>query len=232
MTAVTGRRGLVLVVPIAVVALGAILFVVAAGDDDPSDERVTASPVPTSDDEEAPSETPEAVQATNEPSTPSEPSGPTFGPGTYVVGEDIQPGRYVIEDVEQCYWERRTREDEGASILANGNVSGRAVVEILEADGTFTSDECPPWALWSAPAAPVTEFGPGDWVVGAEIEPGRYRNEGGAFCYYERATSFDHELSNVVERDDAGFPVTVEIAPTDERFSSSGCGSWRPFGPG
>lgn len=66
------------------------------------------------------------------------------GDGTYVVGEDIQPGTYttiVPQDTLNCYWSRM-KDDTGdlTGIIANGNLApgahGRFTVK--KTDGAVT----------------------------------------------------------------------------------------------
>ena len=72
-------------------------------------------------------------------------AGRLFGPGTYLVGEEIEPGTYFIEGkIEGCYWERQ---DSAGEIIDNNFVgAGRRVeVTIRSSDYAFHSDGCGQW---------------------------------------------------------------------------------------
>lgn len=76
-----------------------------------------------------------------------EPEGITDG--TYLVGEDVEPGTYKTEGPAggvPCYWERLSNTTGGAgSILANGMVRGPSVVTIKDSDAAFHTERCAPW---------------------------------------------------------------------------------------
>jgi hypothetical protein len=182
--------------------------------DDPAVEQ--AADVPTT---EAPS--------TSSAPTTTVPLPPGFEDGTHLVGTDVQPGRYTSGGA-LCYWERRS----GTSgtfeeIIVNGNAEGQAIVDIPPGDVAFASTGCDRWTVYAPPDAPVTEFGPGDWVVGEQIAPGTYRADAG-LCAWERATSFRHDYDEILDYGFPDGPVTVEIQPGDVRFTSTGCGTWTP----
>ena len=71
-----------------------------------------------------------------------------IGPGTFIVGEDIQPGRYKARADSDglCYW-ARLKDDSGEfdSIIANNATAGRASVTIRRSDGAFETSGCTPW---------------------------------------------------------------------------------------
>ena len=71
-----------------------------------------------------------------------------IGEGTFIVGDDMQPGRYqaAADQDGLCYW-ARLRDDTGEfdSIIANDGTSGRASVTIQPSDGAFESSGCTPW---------------------------------------------------------------------------------------
>lgn len=76
----------------------------------------------------------------------------TIGEGTYLVGEDIEPGRYKARARAgmACYW-ARLRNDSGdvGSIIANGYSNGAASVTIRSSDGAFETSGCTGWTLRS-----------------------------------------------------------------------------------
>lgn len=61
------------------------------------------------------------------------------GPGTYLVGRNIQPGTYKGEAgsdiLNACYWERlRDVAGDAGSIIANDNAMGSFFVQVLSTD--------------------------------------------------------------------------------------------------
>jgi hypothetical protein len=75
----------------------------------------------------------------------------TVQDGTWLVGEDIPPGRYRTVDVvptdPPCYWERSDPSKAGAldGILANDLVSGGRPTVTLHEGEQFTSARCGAW---------------------------------------------------------------------------------------
>lgn len=161
--------------------------------------------------------------------TSTEPERPGFGPGTQMVDTDVQPGLYIATGVSFCYWERLSGvSGEFDDILANDNASDQAIVDIAASDVAFNSRGCGRWELYEATGAPADSFGEGDWVVGEQIQPGRYRADVDSSCYWERAAGFGHVFGEIVANDNVqqGSAI-VEISPNDRRFTSRGCGTWR-----
>ena len=75
-----------------------------------------------------------------------EASGELFGSGTYLVGDEIEPGTYVAEGtIEGCHWERQDRAGE---IIDNNFIDGRGrrvEVTIRPSDYAFHSEGCGQW---------------------------------------------------------------------------------------
>jgi hypothetical protein len=71
----------------------------------------------------------------------------SFGEGTWLVGDDIQPGTYRAGNVDACYWERLSGLSGSFNdIIANDNVmTGQAVVTISPSDRAFNSARCGTW---------------------------------------------------------------------------------------
>lgn len=70
--------------------------------------------------------------------------GRLFGPGTFLVGKEIQAGTYFTTDVEGCYWERQNKS--GGTIENDFIVSARRVeVTISTSDYAFHSQRCGEW---------------------------------------------------------------------------------------
>lgn len=70
------------------------------------------------------------------------------GDGTFIVGEDIQPGTYETEGSEYCYWERLSGTS-GAmdDVIANGVPTGPAIITISPSDEAFLTEGCSEWTL-------------------------------------------------------------------------------------
>ena len=59
--------------------------------------------------------------------------------------------------------------------------------------------------------------------------PGTYQAEIVDGCYWERGTGFTHEVDETIDVGNPSGP-TVVIAPGDNRFTTSGCGTWTKVG--
>ncbi len=92
-------------------------------------------------------------------------------------------------------------------------------------DALATTEEDAANEAEEAEAAGV-QFGDGTWVVGEDIEPGVYRNEGGTSCYWERLSGLSGEFGDIIANDNPDGPAVVEIASSDTAFSSQRCGTW------
>lgn len=77
-----------------------------------------------------------------------DPGPARIGEGTFIVNEDIRPGRYKARASGggSCYW-ARLRDDSGEadSIIANSITDGSAVVTVRSSDGAFETSGCTPW---------------------------------------------------------------------------------------
>lgn len=194
----------------------------------------TSTPVPTST--PAPTSTPEPT-ATPEP-TPT-PAAFGFGDGVKIVGEEVPPGTYrsVGPDgglFSSCYWERLSGfSGQLEEVIANDFAEYRQVVTVKEGDVGFNSNGCGGWTeeLSTITASPTDPFGDGVWIVGVDIAPGTWRNDGTAgSCYWERTSGFGGDLEEIIANQFADTQQIVTIDPSDVGFTSSGCGSWTPAG--
>ncbi|MFE3110601.1 hypothetical protein [Kitasatospora indigofera] len=99
----------------------------------------------------APAVTVTAAAAPAEPAKEPAPApGDSFaGSGTYLVGDDIQPGTYKTAgpgSLGHCYWERDKDSSGGFdSIIANDNLTGQGVVTIKSSDKVFKTTGCQAW---------------------------------------------------------------------------------------
>lgn len=85
----------------------------------------------------------EAADKADEKAAKKEAANSFAGSGVHLVGTDIKPGTYRSKDNSSCYWARLS----GVSgsfdeILANDNVTGDTVVEILPSDYAFEANRC------------------------------------------------------------------------------------------
>lgn len=164
---------------------------------------------------------------TTAPPPPTDRPLPGFGGGTHLVGPDIDPGRYLATG-SGCYWERLSGlSGDFDDIITNAFGDGQQVVEILDSDEAFSSQGCGRWELYQPPAEPTPTFGDGDWVVGEQIVPGRYRADSQG-CYWERSSGFTHDFAEIITNNYSDGSSIVEIHANDARFTTSGCGTWEP----
>lgn len=187
----------------------------------------TEEPGPTGTPE--PTETPEPT-ATPRPTATQEPTAtpdPNFlAAGTYLVAEEIQPGLYVGNAGEgffgSCYW-ARLADLTGSldSLLANDNANGQYYVQVLESDEALETD-CDLRFLPELPAASATfpaVIAPGAYLVGIDVQPGRYRGEGGddfmESCYWARLSSFTGDLGSILANNNATGQFFIDVQPGD-----------------
>jgi hypothetical protein len=111
------------------------------------------------------------------------------------------------------------------AIIANDNVDGQAIVEIVPTDVAFSSSRCGTWVAFLG-ATPVDSFGDGSWVVNSQITPGRWRSSGGTGCCWERERGFSGGFEEIIANDDVDGSAIVDIRSTDAGFKSARCGAW------
>lgn len=95
-------------------------------------------------------EEPEPQPAPEEPEPQyEEPSaGDIPGDGTFLVGEDIDPGTYRTDGGEFCYWARLSdTSGELESIITNGSAQGPTTVTVSASDAAFETSGCSDWTL-------------------------------------------------------------------------------------
>ena len=158
--------------------------------------------------------------------------------GTFLVGSDIQPGRYrASPSATWCIWERLSGfggTDE--EVIGRWSLSGSSfIVEITSTDvGFYTDDRCGAWELDTVPRLnPGQPFGSGVYHVGTEIAPGRYRVASldgiGGTCWWVRLSGFGGTREEYLGRYRAPWPTysaIVDISSSDTGFASSHCGIW------
>ena len=179
----------------------------------------------------------DGADATIEPSaSPPPPPGqqappsesPGFEDGTYLVGTDVQPGRYRADGGDFCVW-RRLSDVTGDhdAVLAWEFSSGQAYVEILPTDTAFSTDGCGRWEPAIADGPDVSGgFEDGTYLVGSDIQPGTYRSTGGSFCTWERLSDVTGNNDAVLAWELADGQAYAEILTTDVAFRTDDCGTW------
>ena len=166
---------------------------------------------------------------------PPTPPGPrqSFGAGTWIVNEDIAPGRYFTNPSSGCYWERLSGTTGAFSdILANEFISfdsGQEIVDIASSDYAFKPDhECGTWSQTPVSAPAAGSIPPGRWLVGQQIPAGQYETNASSGCYWERLRGFS-SVRDVIANDlvSGGGRQIITILSSDEGFySDDDCGTW------
>ena len=160
-----------------------------------------------------------------------------FGPGQYLVGTDIAPGRYYSDPVSGCHFQRQSGLGGTPSeAIANeyiGFDAGQWIVDILPSDVAFdTDDECGIWV--DTPRRGLEPIiSPGMWLVGAQILPGTYRVTMSAGCHWARLRDFTHTLDGIIANSYGGNagPQLVSIDAGDSGFrTGDDCGAWTAAG--
>ena len=248
---------LLVVAALAMIVVAAVLGVLATRDEAASPARRSAAasttqPAPTTTTAasgEAESAEPEASPPTTEDSVPAvtteaptpaattensapavtQPPARMFFNGTWLVGSDIEPGRYRLYADNSCYWARLAGfSGELDDILANENIwnGGYFIVDVLASDAGFEL------SCWNdgarivdgysdigEPLTPESLIIPsGVYAVGDDIAPGLYQLNGA--CYWARLAGFSGELDDILANEnnwnDGQF--VVEIQPGDTGF--------------
>ena len=156
-----------------------------------------------------------------------------FGTGQFLVGTEIQAGRYFSEPQEGCYWERQrglggTLDD----IIANEFVGFNAlqwIVDILPSDRAFETEDCGTWFKDAVRFGLQTSIRPGVWAVNVQVPPGTYRANTLPGCYWERVRNFQGTLNAIISNDfvSSGGNRFVTIRSSDTGFhSDEDCGEW------
>lgn len=148
----------------------------------------------------------------------------TFGEGTYVGGVDLPAGLYEFESTDPpCTY---FRSQGGGNYNFFTERGSRVVFEV--SDGETLEFGCQSFLTYVAPDVPAASFkSKGDYLVGADILPGRYVATGASFdCSWYRYRDFRGQ--GLFQ---GGVGPTVDILGTDGGFSSNGCGVWRRVVP-
>jgi hypothetical protein len=126
------------------------------------------------------------------------------------------------------------------AVVAVGLV-GLFLFGLLGRDATTPTSRTPATAGPAASPAtgsavlPAGQIGPGEWLVGTDVQPGTYRSDGpaepGGYCMWSRKDAAGAgPLDNIIASDgsyDAG-QMLVTIAATDVVFRTRGCAPFQP----
>jgi len=69
--------------------------------------------------------------------------------------------------------------------------------------------------------------GEGIYIVGTDVQPGRYRSDGGSGCYWARMNA---NGDDIIDNDISDGPTVVTIQPTDGIIKVSRCGPFTKVG--
>lgn len=158
----------------------------------------------------------------------SEPEPETYSSGMYEVGTEIEPGIYYNPD-GSIYAERLAGfSGELDDIIANANPDGPYYMEIKGSDAAVSFGNGG-WRLFDDVEKERHEikksFSSGIYVVGIDIEPGKYKLEGDGI-YWARLSGVSLELNDIISNGNpTGGSAIVEVSPNDFAFEVSG-GEW------
>lgn len=154
-----------------------------------------------------------------------EPKEPTYTTGTYLVGEDIEPGLYkakVTGFAGMSYIERASGVSmEFDDIIANIILNGDGYVEILEDDVAVKIQGAELTKVVYEELVPniKAEVEDGIYLVGIDIEPGQYKVEVtdtiSQMAYIERASRVAMGFDDIIANEIFQGPGYVNISDSD-----------------
>lgn len=199
----------------ALIAVFAIFASVSngGGNDTPTATESSAS-------ETTESESSTTTEESEDPAEPAEPEIETWSAGTYIVGEEIEPGQYRVAG----YWARLDKDMEIIDNEAIWGNDGTLIVQIEKGDAyiEFSGEAM---RLEDSGVIDPVELGltEGTYLVGTDIAPGRYRISGDS-AYFARLECnneiIDNNLSDgsviaVVKDSDCYLNFSGEITKLD-----------------
>jgi DnaJ domain len=184
-----------------------------------------------------PSTTPAAAGASAAPSSTNSPfpyaSAIFESRGTaWLVGDQMVPGVWRGYRGGQCSWKRLSSpEAQDDAVISTGST---LTVEIKTSDSAFWSEGCGWWTQVLDPpsASPTDPFGPGTWIVEAEVAPGLWQNsDSSEGCSWARLDSLDGGPDATTAGGSiSSSRITIQIGTDDLAFHSWGCGTWTLIG--
>jgi hypothetical protein len=136
----------------ALVALGVLIIAAAlssTSDEDPAAVSTTTSTAgDTTTTTTTETTTTTAATTTTTETTTTTAAYLTFGDGTWIVGDDVEPEIYRNDDSSDlCFWERLSGfSGELEDTIANDVTEEVTIVEISESDSGFSSQDCGTWS--------------------------------------------------------------------------------------
>ncbi len=147
----------------------------------------------------------------------------TFTTGTYLVGQDIEPGLYKVKLKSSMGYVERSSDVNMSfdSILANIVLTGDGYIEILPTDVAvkLSGVEMKPVDLATLPVEPKTELTDGIHLVGYDVAPGTYKvevtDETTNIGYAERSRSVSMGFDDIIANEIFQGPGYLEIEEGD-----------------
>ena len=177
---------------------------------------------------------PTTTGATSAPTIVIEPTparSVSLRPGMYQVGNGIEPRIYAglagTEIFSSCYWARLSgASGDFSEILSNENAVGQFYVEIQPNDKYFKVDcEITPLKDWPTPSEPLSELGPGMYLVGRDIKPGTYQGMAGTdvtdSCYWARLSGLSGDMNHLIANDNAIGSYFVTVNSSDSALTTA-----------
>lgn len=216
---------------LAVLALVAVGLGCASSSDDTEGIRTLVAPTSVSQIEGDTAPGPTEIPATDIPApTPTPVIEGLLGVGTYLVGEDLDPGIYVglagTDLLGSCYWARLSNLTGSDDILANDNAVGQFYLEVLPDDVALeTGCELLPIDKVPARGEILIEIPPGMYIIGRDIEAGTFVGIAGEdlldSCYWARLSNLTGD-DDILANDNAVGLYYIEVLPDDNALQT-GC---------
>ncbi len=141
-------------------------------------------------------------------------------PGTYLVGKDIKPGLYKGQaGTDTCYW-ARLKDVSGTVdlIIANDNSSGQFYILVKDSDYALqTACELLLFTTLPTPAAQMpTNLAAGMYLVGIDIQPGKYQGQAGTdTCYWARLKDVSGTVDLIIANDNSSGQFYIQVSKSD-----------------
>lgn len=132
-------------------------------------------------------------------------------------GEDLTPARDLCTKIQDAVpgseWEDAELADKSQSL------------DMLE-DEEQAEESSPQAMTDDDETEPAITFEDGTHMVGSDIQPGTYRNDGTQSCYWARMSGFGGTTDDIIANDNPRGQTYVTISEDDAAFKSQLCGSW------
>lgn len=212
-----------------------IAIATSGGDDETNQTNVNNNTenqtTDTNDNNTATEENNQENAENNEPAQeePKEPEVTTIDAGMYEVPKDVKPGIYYNPDGGAYVARLKGFSGNVEDIIANANPMGPWYIEVKSTDAGVQFQEGG-WRLFDDTEKARHELkttieGDGIYLVGVDIEPGKYKLDGSS-AYWARLKDVSNDLSAIIANGNPTGPTIVTIAPTDYAFQVTGGGTW------